>query len=717
MGADETSRRPLIAIDRQLVVLAGGEYQRIRLDVPETDLVWQAVSAPDVVRDLCGVNTGEIGTLLVGLGHDGSLWSSTDTASHGGVPWHDWQPDQAPEDGAAVTGVAAWSRAERHFESAIVLDHSRVMHQWSIDDGDGSGWHEMEVPTSSVQRLVAVSGGQGRDSAFPELHLIGDGQLWSRAYSGDGWRDWVQDWKAGQSGLDQSPRDVSAWSGPDGRQHVLLTLDDGTLLQRLHGLHEPDVTWQALNGAGPWGDVVGAVGHDGSQALYQLGPEGRLMCRRWRSERIWENWVPFVPGAPFVMPWSGATGEGASDESQPTAGDTPAGSGAEASRPTDADGPPTQVMNPPTRPADTPPRRPRPARARDPETVILQQPHWRRIGPDDPKRIGKYDLVYIVPGGMRGSVSYVARDHASEVFLKTARRDDEPAIADMIIESGELSRALPDSPHLAPVVDVGEADGHAFAAQHLVIGQDLRALITQASKGTIDLRDALRYSLHVATAVQLFATSGLVHGDIKPANVIRNDTGAVCLIDYGATRRTGDENSLIVAFTPEYAAPEVKAYVPAVPASDIWSWAILTIELLTGKRVSLTMHEFTDDSLRSLAWQRGLDVGRIPKGVRKVLDQALSRDPDERPSPAQVVKAMTDELERVPFAVSFPEVSVDPAAAVGSIDVMRRQSLARLGARGVWRYRLFLPVFLVVGFVFGWAFFVWFTSLVMRGLS
>ncbi len=177
-----------------------------------------------------------------------------------------------------------------------------------------------------------------------------------------------------------------------------------------------------------------------------------------------------------------------------------------------------------------------------------------------------------------------------------------------------------------------EGDGLMMEMEH-VDGRTLAADLEGARKFKIE--EAAAIARGVVAGLRAAHRARLVHGDIKPANVVRTREGDVKLVDFGlarflgsASRRSGET---ILAGTPHYMAPELIHGRPSVPASDVWSLGVLLHRMIGG---SLPFDAKPIDVL----FQRILNAppaeleGDVPTTLRDLVRACLARDPAHRPA-------------------------------------------------------------------------------------
>ena len=191
--------------------------------------------------------------------------------------------------------------------------------------------------------------------------------------------------------------------------------------------------------------------------------------------------------------------------------------------------------------------------------------------------------------------------------------------------------------HLVPIMDAGEAEGRPYLAVALVRGQTLEARL--ASDGRMTLEDVVRVVAHVASGLDALHAGGIVHRDVKPSNVIIDETGSANLTDFGLAKGrayTVLTKPGMVMGTLDYVAPELLRGSEATAASDIYALGCLAYECTAGRA------PFADTSMFDLA-SAHLNVEptdpcanrpEAPRGLSWAILQALAKDPEKRPPTA-----------------------------------------------------------------------------------
>ncbi|MFO0610160.1 MAG: protein kinase [Polyangiales bacterium] len=194
------------------------------------------------------------------------------------------------------------------------------------------------------------------------------------------------------------------------------------------------------------------------------------------------------------------------------------------------------------------------------------------------------------PGGSRYAALHpLGRGGMGSVFAADDAVLGRRVALKRIDDGGDPERALRearrvaqvDHPNVVRVLDAGRDDAGSFLAMELLAGETLRALLDR--QGTLPPREAVALLAPVADALAAVHALGLVHGDVKPENVMlvpRGGAVAPVLIDFGACIGAGER---AVACTDGYAAPELLDPRRAADArADVWSLATVLAECVSG---------------------------------------------------------------------------------------------------------------------------------------
>jgi len=210
--------------------------------------------------------------------------------------------------------------------------------------------------------------------------------------------------------------------------------------------------------------------------------------------------------------------------------------------------------------------------------------------------IGPYRIEERVGGGSFGSV-FRARDLAldREVALKILR-PGSPAPAAALLAEARAAAAL-SHVNVCAVYAVDSSLGAPMIVMEYVAGRSLSRLLEE---GPLPREQAAALGRQIAQGMAAAHAEGVVHGDLKPANVLVTPAGTVKIVDFGLARRgvlgpsyaqaQGDDTVLWdlsqaggISGTPAYMAPEQARGEPATPASDIFSLGVMLYEMVTGQ--------------------------------------------------------------------------------------------------------------------------------------
>jgi len=238
----------------------------------------------------------------------------------------------------------------------------------------------------------------------------------------------------------------------------------------------------------------------------------------------------------------------------------------------------------------------------------------------------------------RGGMGTVYHDHDrvldEEVALKVLRAD-VAASADLtrrFRHEIKLARRIR-HPNVCAIHEYGEDGDLRFISMELVEGTDLKKLIQQSGRLPSDV--AFGVALEVAQGLQAIHGAGIIHRDLKTANIMRDARGVVRLMDFGIAKQFGAEVSQgatatgHVIGTPEYMSPEQARGEALDPRSDIYALGIVMFEIFTG---DVPFHGDTPVAtlFKQLQVPPPLHDGRLPPGLVRVLERALAKEATDR---------------------------------------------------------------------------------------
>jgi tetratricopeptide (TPR) repeat protein/predicted Ser/Thr protein kinase len=247
----------------------------------------------------------------------------------------------------------------------------------------------------------------------------------------------------------------------------------------------------------------------------------------------------------------------------------------------------------------------------------------------------RYEIIALLGQGGMGAV-YHARDRALErdVALKVIRPDmaANPKILSRFKQELILARQVTDR-NVIRIFDIGQAEGLRFITMEFVQGESLQALLKREKK--LAPERATEIMVQVSRALDAAHAEAVVHRDLKPQNIMIDKNGRVCVMDFGVARSmagAGMTETGVLLGTPDYMSPEQAKGLPVDARSDIFSFGIISYELLCGQ------NPFEADTTIGKLWKRTKELARplceldrnLPQGLSDIIKKCLEIDPAKR---------------------------------------------------------------------------------------
>ncbi|MDP9341604.1 MAG: protein kinase [Actinomycetota bacterium] len=248
-------------------------------------------------------------------------------------------------------------------------------------------------------------------------------------------------------------------------------------------------------------------------------------------------------------------------------------------------------------------------------------------------------------GGM--GVVYLAEQAAlsRKVALKVMAPElaSDPRFRDRFLRESRVAASLED-PNILPVYEAGEADGALFIAMRYVRGTDLRRLID--AEGRLEPGRTVSILLQVASALDAAHAEGLIHRDVKPANVllVPGTPDKVYLADFGLTKRATSDSGVTgtgqFVGTLDYAAPEQFTGEQLTPQTDVYSLGCVLYECLTGEppfprdREAAVLHAHLNEPPPKPTTRQ-----ELPEALDRVVAKAMAKKAEDRYATAGALAA------------------------------------------------------------------------------
>lgn len=250
-----------------------------------------------------------------------------------------------------------------------------------------------------------------------------------------------------------------------------------------------------------------------------------------------------------------------------------------------------------------------------------------------PASVGRFELKKMLGRGAQATV-WLALDPRlqREVAVKLMRpvQEQDPSVLEQWLrEARHVGRLA--HPFIVPVFEADVQGRQPFIVFEYVPGRTLAEHIAQ--QGRCTPHDAVALMVDVLDGLQAAHQAGIVHRDLKPSNIMVDTQRHARVMDFGmAAPVQAEPDAQLASGTPAYLAPEAAAGAAPSPAMDVYSAALVLVEMLTGQ--PLIHQKDTWQALYRIAnetLQLPRDLGPgVDDGLRAILQRAMARDPGER---------------------------------------------------------------------------------------
>jgi serine/threonine protein kinase len=271
----------------------------------------------------------------------------------------------------------------------------------------------------------------------------------------------------------------------------------------------------------------------------------------------------------------------------------------------------------------------------------------------------RYELVSLLAGGGMGQV-WRAYDRLlkRQVAVKVLRADvsSEPTFLARFRAEAQHTAALA-HPNIAAIFDYGEvpddSEHRAYLVMELVDGEPLSALLEREQRLPVPL--VLSILRQLAAALAAAHAAGVVHRDVKPANVLVTPDGRVKITDFGIASSAASlplTGTGQVIGTAHYLSPEQAQGGKASPASDVYAAGAVAYECLAGRR------PFDGESAVQVALMQIRDTPAplppdVPVQVRGLVERAMAKDPAQRYPDGAALRAAVERV--IPVVAPSPD--------------------------------------------------------------
>jgi serine/threonine protein kinase len=297
-------------------------------------------------------------------------------------------------------------------------------------------------------------------------------------------------------------------------------------------------------------------------------------------------------------------------------------------------------------------------------------------------RLGQFRVLEMIGSGATGIV-FRAEDTVLKrtVALKVLRPATaaSPESRRRFLREARAAAAF-DHDHILTIHQVGEDRGVPWLAMKLLRGQSLKDRLGGGAN-TLPTDQLLRIGAEIADALAAAHAGGLVHRDVKPSNILLEEsTERVKLIDFGLALVNDDEGQLTrtgcVVGTPTYMAPEQADGIPVDHRSDLYALGCVLYRCVTGRlpfEGQTFMQVFYAQRMKDVVHPREI-VPTIPEEVAEIIMKLLAKDASQRPQSALEVRDQLRSL-RARLAAQNSQQQSETLGAMAALETQESQVL------------------------------------------
>ncbi len=273
-------------------------------------------------------------------------------------------------------------------------------------------------------------------------------------------------------------------------------------------------------------------------------------------------------------------------------------------------------------------------------------------------------VAKIGEGGM--GVVYRAYDEVlhRDVALKVVRKGAHlnPSSSERLLHEARASSSL-SHPNICTIHEVGENEGELFIVMELVEGKSLRAMCADAG---LPPESVLRYGVQIASALARAHDRGIIHRDLKTANIVVTADGLVKVLDFGLAKQVGSgifdattrsfasiQDASSMSGTLPYMAPEILRGEAADYRTDLWALGVVLYEAASGRLPfeGRTGFEISSAIMREVPKPLGPP---IPPGLWAIVQRCLAKEPIQRYQRASEVQAALEAVQSAGIVSTGP---------------------------------------------------------------
>lgn len=315
---------------------------------------------------------------------------------------------------------------------------------------------------------------------------------------------------------------------------------------------------------------------------------------------------------------------------------------------------------------------------------------------DLPEKIGKYDVVDVLGKGSMGIVyrghdAYVDRPVAIKLATNTDATDEGQSMAKRMFVNEARSAGRLDHVNILKVYEAGEEDGQPYMVMEYIAGGD--TLKNHCKEDSLlPIQTVVQLMRQTADALNYAHEKGVMHRDVKPANIMLTKDGAAKLGDFGIARRLGVAETQIVGWfgSPLYMSPEQAKDTEIGPQSDLFSLGSVFYEMLVGvppfaaKGLTGLIQKVCEEDPRALNEIRPEIPEALWKVVKKMLEKELGRRYRTGGDIVKDLDEVIEQLQHEPLVLS-DEQKLERMSELAFFKDFSKSELKEIAKVALWR--------------------------------
>lgn len=251
---------------------------------------------------------------------------------------------------------------------------------------------------------------------------------------------------------------------------------------------------------------------------------------------------------------------------------------------------------------------------------------------------GRFEVIRELGRGAQGAV-YLAKDNHldRQVAIKTLRAG--AGNMEALLKEARIVSKLQHA-NIVTLFDAGEHDGAPYLVYAFVQGQTLAQHL--AAQGTLAIARAVQILCGILDAIGYAHQQGIMHLDLKPANVMLSSTGQPLVMDFGIARTVTQQTvkSTKIDGTPQYIAPEIVTGHTPTPSSDLFSLGMILYELVTGKPTvdSNNVYEIFHKNANEAAESPSARNFQVDERLEAIILKSIAKKPEDRYADASAMR-------------------------------------------------------------------------------